>query len=100
MRPLPASRYDITDWKHAKVNIDCCACHDDRRYSAPYALARVEIRATRSYGRKVTAVIVDEHRPYAPVPVTPDWRPRRSRTGVMSAGIRSGSTDGATGYGG
>ncbi|HTN86694.1 MAG TPA: IS21 family transposase [Sorangium sp.] len=84
MRPLPARRYELADWKHAKVNIDYCVCYDDRLYSAPYTLvgARVEIRATaavvelfhdgvrvashaRSYGRKGTAVIVDEHRPRA-----------------------------------
>ncbi|XXX78019.1 IS21 family transposase [Sorangium sp. So ce134] len=84
MRPLPARPYELADWKHAKVNIDYCVCYDDRLYSVPYTLvgARVEIRATaavvellhdgvrvashaRSYGRKGTAVIVDEHRPRA-----------------------------------
>ncbi|WP_437876795.1 Mu transposase domain-containing protein [Sorangium sp. So ce513] len=74
----------LADWKHAKVNIDYCVCYDDRLYSVPYTLvgARVEIRATasvmelfhdgvrvashaRSYGRKGSAVIVDEHRPRA-----------------------------------
>ncbi|AGP35495.1 ATP-binding protein [Sorangium cellulosum] len=84
MRPLPARRYELADWKHAKVNIDYCVCYDDRLYSVPYTLvgARVEIRATasvvelfhdsvrvashaRSYGRKGSAVIVDEHRPRA-----------------------------------
>ncbi|WP_438039673.1 Mu transposase domain-containing protein [Sorangium sp. So ce128] len=50
MRPPPARRYELADWKHAKVNIDYCVAYDDRLYSASYALvgARVEIRATAS----------------------------------------------------
>ncbi len=84
MKALPPRRYEIADWKHAKVNIDYCVTYDHRHYSVPYALVgeRVEIRATvstvevlhrsvrvashrRSYGAKGTAVIADEHRPRA-----------------------------------
>src|SRR5271165_147231 len=48
MRPLPARRYELADWKHAKVNIDYCITYDHRHYSVPYALVSepVEIRAT------------------------------------------------------
>jgi len=82
MRSLPARRYEIADWKHAKVNIDYCITYDHRHYSVPHALVGepVEIRATasvvevlhrgarvashpRSYGPKGTATITDEHRP-------------------------------------
>jgi transposase len=82
MRPLPARRYELADWKHAKVNIDYCITYDHRHYSVPHALVGepVEIRATatvvevlhrgtrvashpRSYGPKGTATIADEHRP-------------------------------------
>jgi transposase len=40
MRSLPAQRYELAHWKHAKVNIDYCLCYDDRLYSAPYTLGR------------------------------------------------------------
>jgi transposase len=82
MRALPARRYELADWKHAKVNIDYCITYDHRHYSVPHALVGepVEIRATarvveilhkgtrvashpRSYGAKGTATIADEHRP-------------------------------------
>jgi transposase len=84
MRPLPARRYEIAEWKHAKVNIDYCVTYDDRHYSVPHALVgeAVEIRATakvveilhkrvrvashaRHYGPKGAATIADEHRPRA-----------------------------------
>jgi len=82
MRALPGRRYEISEWRKAKVNIDYCVGFDDRLYSVPYALVGkdVEIRATastveilhraarvashaRSFGPKGTAVIADEHRP-------------------------------------
>jgi transposase len=82
MRALPPRRYELADWKHAKVNIDYCVSYDHRHYSVPHALVGepIEIRATasvveilhkstrvashrRSYGPKGTATIADEHRP-------------------------------------
>jgi transposase len=82
MRPLPARRYELADWKHAKVNIDYCITYDHRHYSVPHVLVGepIEIRATasvveilhkgtrvashrRSHGPKGTATIADEHRP-------------------------------------
>ena len=84
MRPLPSRRYEIAEWRHAKVNIDYCVTYDHRHYSVPYALVgeAVEIRATaavvevlhkgarvashaRHYGPKGSASIADEHRPRA-----------------------------------
>jgi len=84
MRPLPARRYEMAEWKKATVNIDYCVEFDYRLYSVPYTMvsAVVEIRATsaivevlhhrqrvtshrRSYGPRGTAVIKDEHRPRA-----------------------------------
>ena len=84
LRPLPPRRYELAEWKKAKVNIDYCVDFDHRLYSVPYTLAgsEVEIRATgstveilhrservashaRCYGPKGTATIADEHRPRA-----------------------------------
>jgi transposase len=84
MRPLPARRYELAEWKHAKVNIDYCVTYDHRHYSVPYALVgeAVEIRATasiveilhrgvrvashlRHHGPRGAASIADEHRPRA-----------------------------------
>jgi len=80
--PLPARRYELAEWKHAKVNIDYCISFDHRLYSVPYVLCgqQVEIRATistveilhrgqrvashlRCFGPKGAATIAEEHRP-------------------------------------
>lgn len=82
MRPLPSTRYELADWKDAKVNIDYHVDYDGRLYSVDHTLigATVEIRATtltieilrdnrclvahrRSYGPKGTAVTLEAHRP-------------------------------------
>lgn len=84
LRPLPPRRYEVAEWKKAKVNIDYCVGFDHRLYSVPYTLVgqAVEIRATtstveilhggvrvashpRSHRPKGTAVIAEEHRPRA-----------------------------------
>lgn len=84
MRALPGRRYELAEWKKARVNIDYCVDFEARLYSAPYTLAgeAVEIRATasaveifhrsqrvashpRCYGPKGKATIADEHRPRA-----------------------------------
>lgn len=125
MRPLPAQRYELAEWKHAKVNIDYCVAYDDRLYSAPYTLVgkRVDIRATasvvellhggvrvashaRSYGRKGTAVITDEHRPRAHRDYG-KWPPERviawaetigPNVGELARAIMSRRTHPETGY--
>ena len=82
MKALPASRYEVADWKNATVNIDYMVTYDDRLYSVPHAMvgARVQVRATvtaveilhknrrvvahrRCWGPKGTPTIVEEHRP-------------------------------------
>jgi transposase len=89
MRPLPARRYELAEWKKAKVNIDYLVAFEDRLYSVPYALigAYVELRATgstieilhngvrvashaRSYAPKGALVVDEAHRPRA----HRDWR--------------------------
>jgi transposase len=84
LQRLPTRRYELAEWKHAKVNIDYCVAYELRHYSVPHALVgeQVEIRATssvveilhkgvrvashrRSYGPKGTSVIAEEHRPRA-----------------------------------
>jgi transposase len=82
MQPLPAKRYEIGEWKKAKVNIDYHVDYDGRLYSVPHAMVgkAIDVRATaftieilhggarvvshrRSWGPKGTATTVDEHRP-------------------------------------
>lgn len=82
MKPLPARRYELADWKNAKVNIDYHVDYEHRYYSVDHRLigAEVEIRATtttvevlqgnaviaahvRSYGPKGTYVTTEAHRP-------------------------------------
>jgi transposase len=82
MRALPTTRYELADWKDAKVNIDYHVQYDDRLYSVDHTLigAAIEIRATtttveivrsnrciaahrRCYGPKGTAVTLEAHRP-------------------------------------
>lgn len=96
MRPLPARRYEIGEWKlHVGVNIDHHVEFDHRYYSVPCELitAKVDVRATativevwrdrvrvtsheRSYGPKGTAVTRPEHRPRAHREWG-DWPPER-----------------------
>ena len=49
-RPLPKARYQLTERRSARVNIDYHVEFDGRYYSVPYPLvhAQVEVRATRS----------------------------------------------------
>jgi len=82
MKPLPQARYELAEWKDAKVGIDYHVDYEERLYSVPHALigAEVEVRATattveilhgnervashrRSYGPKGTPVTIEAHRP-------------------------------------
>lgn len=85
MKPLPARRYELGEWKlKVGVNIDYHFDYDHRIYSVPCALmnAKIDVRATatvvevwhggvrvtsheRSYGPKGTPVTKEEHRPRA-----------------------------------
>jgi transposase len=48
LQPLPTTRYELAEWKSAKVNIDYHVEFDTRYYSVPYQLVHepVEVRAT------------------------------------------------------
>jgi transposase len=50
LRPVPASRYELAEWKPCRVNIDYHVEVDHNLYSVPYQLvhARVEARFTAS----------------------------------------------------
>jgi transposase len=108
MRPLPGRRYELADWKHAKVNIDYCITYEHRHYSVPHALVgeSVEIRATasvveilhkgtrvashpRCYGAKGTATIADEHRPHTHREYG-KWPPERVVAWAESVGAHVG----------
>jgi transposase len=85
MKPLPARRYELGEWKlGVGVNIDYHLEYDHRFYSVPCELmnAKVDVRATatvvevwrdrqrvtsheRSHGPRGTAVTKPEHRPHA-----------------------------------
>ena len=53
LRPLPATRYELADWRTAKVNIDYHIAVDLQLYSVPYTLvgATVDVRLTTATGR-------------------------------------------------
>jgi len=82
MKGLPSKRYEVADWKHARVNIDYHVMYDGRPYSAPHTMVgeAVQVRATvttveilhkgrrvvahrRCWGPKGTATTLQEHRP-------------------------------------
>lgn len=82
MKPLPARRFEIAEWKKARANIDYHVEFDFRYYSVPHGLAQHEVmvRATvsvveilhggrrvashrRSYGPKYSATTEPTHRP-------------------------------------
>jgi transposase len=113
MRPLPARRYEVAEWRHAKVHIDYCVTYDHRHYSVPYALVgeAVEIRATasvievlhrgarvashaRHHGPKGAATIADEHRPHAHREYG-KWPPERVVAWADSIGTSVGEVAGA-----
>jgi transposase len=41
--PLPTDRFDVTEWKKAKVNIDYHVAFDDRVYSVPHRYVHEEV---------------------------------------------------------
>ena len=48
LRPLPAGRFEVAEWKKATVNIDYHVEFDERFYSVPFQLVRqqLDVRAT------------------------------------------------------
>ena len=81
LRPLPAERFDLSQWSRARVNIDYHVAFDDNLYSVPYTLTGqlVEVRSTPTTievlhkGQRVAshlrartrgqAITIAEHRP-------------------------------------
>ena len=49
LKPLPATRYELAEWKKVTVNIDYHVEYDHRYYSVPYTLVhqKLELRATK-----------------------------------------------------
>jgi transposase len=75
MRPLPARRYELADWKHAKVNIDYCITYDHRHYSVPQARA-VLVSDRRRPFRTVAAWVAG----HTSAPVQTRWSASPSRS--------------------
>jgi transposase len=48
LQPLPATAYELSEWSHARVNLDYHVACDRNLYSVPYTLVqqKVEVRAT------------------------------------------------------
>jgi len=85
LRPLPAERFDLSEWSRATVNIDYHVEYDHSFYSVPYQLVRqvVEVRATPAVieifhkGVRV-ASHVRTHKPHVAV-THPEHRPKSHR---------------------
>ncbi len=109
LRPLPAQRYEMGEWKlGVGVNIDYHFTYDDRHYSVPCELinAKVDVRATatvievwrdrqrltsheRSYEAKGTAVTKPEHRPQSHR-AWGEWPPERLVGWAATKGAKTG----------
>lgn len=50
LKPLPAERFELAEWRPVTVNIDYHVAYDHRFYSVPYRLVHqhLELRATKS----------------------------------------------------
>lgn len=106
LRPLPAERFDVSEWAKATVNIDYHVQFDNSFYSVPYQLARqiVEVHATHTTveifhkGKRVAshvrthkahAAITDhQHRP-ASHRAHLDWPPSRMIQWAATVGPRT-----------
>jgi hypothetical protein len=96
LKPLPAQRYELADWKKAKVGADYHICIETMRYSAPFKLigetldVRISAREVkiykgheavashiRLYGRKGQYSTVREHMPKHHQEADIVWTPER-----------------------
>jgi transposase len=107
LRPLPAQRYDLSQWATARVNIDYHVAHDGNWYSVPYLLTgqQVDVRTTSAIveilhkGKRVAshlrhrgrneAITQPEHRPKSHQAYL-EWTPSRiidwaAKTGPQTA---------------
>ena len=94
LRPLPAERFDMSQWSRARVNIDYHIAFEGNFYSVPYTLVQepVEVRSTPAtveifhQGQRVAshlrsrtrgqAITENEHRPKSHQAHL-EWRPSR-----------------------
>ena len=106
LRPLPAERFDLSEWSQATVNIDYHIQFERSFYSVPYQLTRqtVEVRATPKtieifhQGQRVashlrarklyTGVTNPDHRP-ASHRAHLDWPPSRMIQWARTVGPRT-----------
>ncbi len=107
LSPLPGSRYDLSQWAQARVNIDYHVAFDGNWYSAPYTLTgqAVEVRSTpatveifhrgkrvashlRSRGRN-QSICHNEHRPKSHQAHL-DWPPSRMIDWAGKVGVHTG----------
>ena len=103
LSPLPAERFDLSEWSRARVNIDYHIAFDTNYYSVPYNLVQelVEVRSTptiieifhksqrvashlRAHGHGHAVTIV-EHRPRSHQAHL-EWTP--SRDGALGSDHR------------
>jgi hypothetical protein len=63
MGPLPAERFDLSEWSRARVNIDYHIAFDTNYYSVPYNLVQelVEVARRRRPSRSSTRVSAWRH---------------------------------------
>jgi transposase len=106
LQPLPASRYDLSQWIQARVNIDYHVAFDGNWYSVPYTLTgeAVEIRSTPATveifhrGKRVAShlrsrernksVCHSEHRPKSHQAHL-EWPPSRMIDWAAKAGLHT-----------
>lgn len=106
LRPLPATRYDLSQWMQARVNIDYHVAFDGNWYSVPYALTgqAVDVRSTPATveifhrGKRVAshlrsrernhAVTQNEHRPKSHQAHL-EWTPSRMVNWAAKTGPRT-----------
>ena len=82
LRPLPATRFELSDWRTAKVNIDYHIAVDLQLYSVPYTLigATVDVRLTTTTveilldGKRVAAHVRSTRKGHATT--DPSHRPK------------------------
>ena len=86
LRPLPSTRFELSDWRTAKVNIDYHIAVDRHLYSVPYTLigATVDVRLTTTTveilldGKRVAAHVRSTRKGRATT--DPSHRPKSHQT--------------------
>lgn len=109
MQPLPAERYEMCEWRSAKVSPDCHMVIDYMRYSVPHALIgrSVDARLTdstvtvmhdgavvaehrRLRGRKGQYSTIVDHMPPAHAAMDSPWSPERFTSWARRIGPQTG----------